>query len=253
MPAADHPVDAEIGDVVAQLETRLAHLPEGYAERRTFLQTYLRTTEAIGAALDAASFEDPAWVTFLDVVFAGYFVRAHDADLAGERAPRPWRLAFGASAEHHRLIHLLLGMNAHINYDLPQALLDVISDDDFGDPVLLERRRRDHERIDAVLASRVGPEDRHLGGPRRLRDRALTPLNRWSSRRFLRESRRAVWHNVLALHDARRIGPAVYTERLAELEVLSAAKITDLLAPGQVLLRLAAGGFGVRLPPRDTD
>jgi hypothetical protein len=36
---------------------------------------------------------------------------------------------------------------------------------------------------------------------------------------------------------------------LAELEVLSAAKIADLLAPGQVLLRLAVSGFGVSLPP----
>ena len=37
--------------------------------------------------------------------------------------------------------------------------------------------------------------------------------------------------------------------RLGELEVLSAAKIADLLAPGQVLLRLAVAGFGVVLPP----
>ena len=37
--------------------------------------------------------------------------------------------------------------------------------------------------------------------------------------------------------------------RLAELEVLSAARIADLLAPGQVLLRLAVAGFGVLLPP----
>ena len=31
--------------------------------------------------------------------------------------------------------------------------------------------------------------------------------------------------------------------------MLSAAKIADLLAPGQVLLRLAVTGFGVLLPP----
>ncbi len=43
----------------------------------------------------------------------------------------------------------------------------------------------------------------------------------------------------------------MYRSRLAELELLSAAKIADLLAPGQVLLRLAVGGFGVMLPPDD--
>ena len=50
------------------------------------------------------------------------------------------------------IVHLLLGMNAHINYDLPQATLSVITDQDFEDPVLIQRRRRDHERIDTILA-----------------------------------------------------------------------------------------------------
>lgn len=67
---------------------------------------------------------------------------------------------------------------------------------------------------------------------------------------FLRESRTKVWHNTVALQAARLDVPTAYAERLAELEVLSAARITDLLAPGQVLIRLAVAGFGVTLPPR---
>jgi hypothetical protein len=80
-------------------------------------------------------------------------------------------------------------------------------------------------------------------------DRLLQPLNRLSSKRFLREARQKVWHNTLELHQARLSGDQVYAARLAELEVLSAARIADLLAPGQVLLRLAVAGFGVTLPP----
>src|SRR5680860_439573 len=56
-------------------------------------------------------------------------------------------------------------------------------------------------------------------------------------------------HNTFELHTARLTGPDAYTTRLAELELLSAAKIADLLEPGQVLLRLAVAGFGVTLPP----
>ena len=82
-----------------------------------------------------------------------------------------------------------------------------------------------------------------------LLDRALQPLNRRASKRFLREARQKVWHNTLALHEARCTGPESYATRLGELEVLSAARIADLLAPGQVLLRLAVAGFGVVLPP----
>ena len=77
----------------------------------------------------------------------------------------------------------------------------------------------------------------------------LTPLNRLGSKRFLREARQKVWHNVEALHAARLDGDRGYAARLAELEVLSAARIADLLAPGQVILRLAVAGFGVTLPP----
>jgi hypothetical protein len=58
-----------------------------------------------------------------------------------------------------------------------------------------------------------------------------------------------VWLNTTELQRARVAGPDAYAVRLAELEVLSAAKIADLLAPGQVLLRLAVAGFGVVLPP----
>jgi hypothetical protein len=158
-------------------------------------------------------------------------------------------LAFGAPAGLPALRHVLLGINAHVNYDLPQAMLAVISPQDFTDPELIASRRRDHERIDTVLASRVKAEDAEISDHRRLLDRALTPLNRLSSKRFLREARQKVWHNVEELHAARLLGESAYRIRLAELEVLSAARIADLLAPGQVLLRLAVAGFGVSLPP----
>jgi hypothetical protein len=57
-----------------------------------------------------------------------------------------------------------------------------------------------------------------------------------------------VWPNAIALNRARKQGPDSYTAVLAELEELSAAKVATLQAPGQVLLKLAATGFGVRLP-----
>jgi hypothetical protein len=103
-----------------------------------------------------------------------------------------------------------------------------------------------------VLASRVATEDVELqraGDPRTWLDRLLTPVNHLATRTFLRESRRKVWANTTVLNQARLAGDADYRRRLAELEVLSAAKIADLLAPGQVVLRLAVAGFGVMLPP----
>jgi hypothetical protein len=241
-----------VAEVVAQLGRRLTELPPDRRQRQPFLGAYLRTTEAVGNAVSDGLFEDPGWVRRWDVTFAELYLRAHDADLADQPAgvPRPWRLAFDAPVGLPALRHVLLGINAHVNYDLPQAMLAVISEQDFADPELIAGRRRDHERIDTVLAGRVSAEDAALGSAQRtVLDRLLTPLNRLGSKRFLREARQKVWHNVEQLQAARLTGPAMYAERLAELELLSAARIADLLAPGQVLLRLAVAGFGVTLPP----
>ena len=242
----------DIATVVAAMNVRLDRMPPERTAQRVFLDTYRRTTLAVGKAIADAQFEDPEWVERWDVAFADLYLAALELDLVGsDEVPRPWRLAFDAPASLPALRHVLLGINAHINYDLPQALLAVISDADFGDPIVMGRRQRDHERIDGVLSGRVAAEDDELGAlsARSLVDRVLQPLNRLSSKRFLREARQKVWHNTVELQQARVAGPEAYAARLAELEVLSAARIADLLAPGQVLLRLAVAGFGVTLPP----
>src|ERR1035441_4695493 len=135
--------------------------------------------------------------------------------------------------------------------DLPQALLGVISDEEFGDPALIARREADHRAIDRALASRVGAEADELAriaGPAPRLGPLLRPLNQLGTQRLLREAREKVWANAIALSQARRRGPDTYSRLLAQLEELSAAKVTVLQAPGQVLLKLAATGFGVRLP-----
>jgi hypothetical protein len=235
------------------MDALVAELEAECSPGRYFLSTYTRTTRAIGAALEDGRFEDPAWVEEWDVVFADLYLdalRAYRTDPAFP--PRPWRVAFNADPALPPIAHVLLGINAHINYDLPQALLAVIPPEDVENAHLMERRRRDHERIDHVLAERVSAEDGELekAGPTRTPlDRLMTPLNQAASRRFLKEARLKVWHNTLALHEARLQGDDAYRRRLGDLEVLSAAKVNDLLRPGAVLVRLALVGFGVTLPP----
>ena len=237
------------------MQERLERMPVQDRHFRAFLSTDRRTTQAVAEAIEGGLFEDPGWVERWDIAFAQFYLTALDSHLAkAGRIPRPWQLAFSTSPDLHPLLHVLLGINAHVNYDLPQALLAVIRDDEFADRTLMNRRRRDHERIDQVLSSRVSSEDAELGPVgRTLLDRLLNPLNRLAAKRFLREARQKVWHNTLQLHNARLEGPSHYAVRLAELELLSAAKIADLLRPGQVLLRLAVAGFGVVLPPPDWD
>ena len=198
-----------IGAVIERLQRVLDGAPAEQPHRRFFTGTYLRTTRAVADAVHDAFFEDPDWVERWDVAFAELYLAAARDEAT---AATPWRLAFDAPPGLPSLRHVLLGINAHINYDLPQALLQVIDDDDFGDPMVLARRRRDHERIDMILAARVKDEDGELGA-HGIVDRLLTPLNRLGTKRFLREARRKVWHNTEQLQLARTGGPRHYRRR----------------------------------------
>jgi hypothetical protein len=244
-------VGRSVAALVDRMGELLAPLEADRDPARFFLGVYLRTTVAVGAAIDAGTFEDPAWVEEWDVDFAGLYLdalTAHRRDPAS--APGPWRLAFGARPGLLPEAHVLMGVNAHINYDLPQSLVQVIPPAEFDNPAVLAMRGRDHARIDRVLASRVAAEDGELhraGGRRTRLDRLLAPVNRTASQLFLRESRRRVWANAAVLDRARRVGPDAAAARLADLETAAAARVDDLLRPGPVLVRLAVRGFGVTL------
>src|SRR5690349_6888868 len=154
-----------IDEVIAQMSGQAGELRRDGDARLAFHATYLRTTQAVADALRAGSFADADWVDRWDVAFAQLYTDALDADLRGDPVPEPWAVAFGAAASQPRLPavrHVLLGMNAHINFDLPQALLAVISDEEFDDPAVRARREADHRRIDEVLAVRVAAEDQEL-------------------------------------------------------------------------------------------
>ncbi len=107
--------------MLAAMHVRLDALPAGLESRRPFLETYRRTTVAVGSAIERGYFEDPAWVEAWDAAFADLYLDALDADLAGGAGvPRPWRLAFDAPSSLPPLRQVLLGINAHINFDLPR-------------------------------------------------------------------------------------------------------------------------------------
>ena len=245
---------AGVDALIARMESMLEPMVEAEDPRRFFHATYLRTTRAVAEDLDRGGFLDAGWAERWDVVFADLYLDACEAWTEGRPTPGPWQVAFDATRGERvppvRLV--LLGMNAHINYDLPQALVAVISDEGFDDPELIARRARDHEHIDAILVSRVAAEDRELRvqelpGDRTLLDRVLTPFNRSGTKRFLKEARAKVWRNARALSVARRSGAGALEARLLELEERSRARVADLLAPGQVIRKLARDGFGVLL------
>ena len=86
---------------------------------------YLQVTEAVAARVDAGGFTDPTWLAQLDTQFARLYFSALQAWLSGQATPSCWQVLFtsrnqGAIA---RIQFALAGINAHINHDLPEAIV----------------------------------------------------------------------------------------------------------------------------------
>ncbi len=246
------PEHAALVDEMAAVNERLMAAND---ERRYFHGAYLRSTRAVLADAEAGRFADPAWAERWGLAFAALYMDAFNAWEAGDPTPGPWQVAFEVSRDPSvpPVRHALLGINAHINYDLPQALLAVIADEDFDDDDLMTRRAADHAHVDSILVKRVPEEDRRImeleePGDRTFVDALMQPFNRAGTRRFLKEGRDKVWKNTIRLSAARRKGPPAYAAELAVLEGLCKERVADLVQPRYVIMRLARRGFGVTLP-----
>jgi hypothetical protein len=114
-----------IVDVIARMKRLLAALPPGDGVR-AFTGLYLAVTEAVAAEAKPGAFEDVPFVRWLDVVFANLYFGALRASLLGSgRAPRSWvpLIETRGTPGVLPLQFALAGMNAHINRDLPLALV----------------------------------------------------------------------------------------------------------------------------------
>jgi len=123
LPAPDTPV-VSVAGAIARMEAIEAALPaaDGLA---CFNRIYLDVTRQVNSQLTQGAFADPAFVTQLDVAFANLFFAA--ADSAGDPATAPpaWRplVERRATAGIEPVQFALAGMNAHINHDLPLAIV----------------------------------------------------------------------------------------------------------------------------------
>jgi hypothetical protein len=142
---------ADIAGVIARMEAIDASLPraDGVAY---FNRLYLQVTKSVQTAAQGVAFEAPAFLSRLDVVFADLYFAAEATIATGAKPPAAWRPLIEARAESREPIQFALaGMNAHINHDLPLAVVQTctemsLSPDD-GSP-----QHHDYETVNAILA-----------------------------------------------------------------------------------------------------
>ena len=88
-----------------------------------FHHLYVATTTEVAQRLAAGAFEAPAFICALDARFAVRYLSAVRAMAVGADVPRSWRVVLDGREEASLLARTAAGVNAHINFDLPFALL----------------------------------------------------------------------------------------------------------------------------------
>jgi hypothetical protein len=126
------PQPQTIDEVIARME----ELAESFERKHgpedgvlCFNRLYLAVTRAVKkAARTPGFFDDPETIERLDVIFASLYFDAVDAiENRHHRPTMAWRVLFKAR-DRPGILPLqfaVAGMNAHINHDLPFALLDL--------------------------------------------------------------------------------------------------------------------------------
>jgi hypothetical protein len=124
LAAATNAVPKSIPDVLAAMQTidDICIQEDGL---KWFNWLYLQVTQAVETRVAAGGFNDPAWLSALDIQFANLYFSALNASLNGAPCPGCWSAMFAVrdQTDIARIQFALAGMNSHINHDLELAIL----------------------------------------------------------------------------------------------------------------------------------
>lgn len=193
-------------EAIAEMYRRWRPLSNRCDHRAVFALTYLRTTEEFARTVkgEPGFFSDVPWINWEDRVFAELYFRPADDFDRGAPVPGAWRVAFeaGRSPDVTGLGDLLLGMNAHIQRDLPFTLAHVGLVKPDG-----SSRKGDHDKVNAFLDRVADPLQRELA--RRYdelfatSDAEPSPLDEATALQTVRNWRETAWRNAERLVGAR--------------------------------------------------
>ena len=198
------PEAATIDDVIARMGSIGAALPpsDGVA---CFNRMYLEVTQGVAEEIKQGTFGDPAFVSRLDVVFANIYFAAVDA-LSGPASAWPvaWAplLAARSNTGIEPIQFALAGMNAHINHDLPIAVLTTCTE--LGTAPGDGSHHADYQKVDTLLdASEQSLRESFEPPDVRDVDQHMAAVADLVSNWTISEARDVAWDTALALWDIR--------------------------------------------------
>ena len=177
----------------------------GCDHRAVFATTYLVLTKELRRAVrsDPDLFAKPRYLFTEDALFANVYFDTVAAGERGDPVPEAWRIAFDAasSSELSGAQDMLLGINAHVQNDMPFVLAALGLRTKRG-----ESRKPDHDAANEVLADAYEPVVRAVGSRY---DESVTltnsgwhPIDDVAGLEMVRGWRELVWRNAERLVNA---------------------------------------------------
>ena len=217
-----------VDQTIRDMTRRFDPLASSCDHNAIFSLTYLRVTQAYRNTVvqNPSFFDDTPFVNHEDRMFALYYFSAYDNWAARNIAsvPPAWRFAFDAAKAHAVSAEgdLLLGINAHVQRDLPIVLYSIglVRPDGTS-------RKPDHDRVNIILnavegdiiaelARRFDPTVDDTNLPTAIDDAGLFQL--------LASWREKAWRNAEALADAPTAEARNLVEQSIENDAATEAK-----------------------------
>jgi hypothetical protein len=193
--------------VVSRMATQIREWEGAADERSVFLNCYLLMTRNILSAIERSEFHDSAWVNSLMERFADYYFVALEAyENEPASAPAVWQVAHNMTRAPNTLAlqKLLVGVNAHINFDLVLSLVDMLGPE--WDALAADQRSArydDHCHVNEVIGRTIDAVQDQVLEPAMpwmaILDEVLGSMDEKLVSHLITHWREAVWHNAVQL------------------------------------------------------
>jgi hypothetical protein len=223
----------------------------GCDHRGVFATTYLELTRQARDALvaDPGLLRWPRWFFREDALFANVYFRTVRHWQQGREVPAAWRISFetAATGELTGAQDMLLGINAHVQNDMPFVLARLGLRDRAG-----RARKPDHDLFNEVLAAGY---ERVVGAVRERYDESVgltnppgVPADDVAGLEIVRQWREQVWRNAERLVNAktdaerRRIGEEIEAYAAGWAEGIAAVEVPGIRASRDAYCASQLGG-----------
>ncbi|WP_328654105.1 DUF5995 family protein [Micromonospora sp. NBC_00330] len=233
---ADHPADVPaVVDHLTKLQDMLVRLPplEASCPLADFNKLYLTITSSVLDGLYDDRFVDPVFLSRLDVEFAArYFDAMRLWTDSSPGTPKAWACLFERmqGPDARPLPSAAAGVNAHINFDLPFALVTTF-DHLESEPVDGSDQHHDYLEINNIFADKIpGLRRGYLERWQLLIDMLNGDIDDWYQGELVEYTRDVAWRNAQKIWRCRHDPDARECER-TRLDDNAAALGRLLLSP----------------------